>query len=113
MPNSIYRVEIMFLTQADTAPDFSFRVARNGLSNADLRYTGDLDNPAGSSFTFNGQQNIIGAGSTTNPRIGNYIGMLSTGSDTGEVSIQWRQQTSNAGITRLKLGSMLMLRRVV
>lgn len=45
-------------------------------------------------------------------RMGNYIGTLVTGSETGTVSIQWRQQTTGAGNSTLKAGSMLMLRRV-
>lgn len=112
MPNALYRLEIMLLTQSNNATDFTFRVIRTGLSDADLRYTGDLDNAAASTLTWNSAQNIAGSGETATPRMGNYIGMIDTGSNTGNIAIQWRQQTSGVGQTKLLRGSMLILRRV-
>lgn len=109
--NAVYRVELLLLTMADAATDLAFRLQRTGLSDADLRVAGDLDNAAATTFTWASQQNIAGAGATA-LRMGNYIGMLTTGSNTGVVAVQWRQQTSGAGNSTLKAGSMLMLRRV-
>lgn len=109
--NAIYRVELLMLTSSDSATDLSFRFQRTGLSDANLRVAGDLDNAAASTFTWLNQQNIAGS-SATNYRMGNYIGVLQTGANTGAVSIQWRQQTTGAGNSTLRAGSMMMLRRV-
>lgn len=111
MANAVYRVELLLLTSADAATDLAFRMGRTGLSDANLRLAGDLDNAASATFPFNNQQNIAGSGATS-LRMGNYIGMLTTGTDTGVLSVQWRQQTSGAGNSTLNAGSMMMLRRV-
>jgi hypothetical protein len=109
--NAVYRVELLLVTKSDAATDLAFRVQRSGLSDADLRLAGDLDNAASVVFTWAQQQNIAGAGATA-LRMGNWIGYLITGASTGAIAIQWRQQTSGAGQTTLARGSMLMLRRV-
>lgn len=109
--NAVYRIELLLMTKADAATDLSFRVQRTGLSDAELYLAGDLDNAASTVFTWAAQQNIAGAGATA-LRMGNYIGYIITGSDTGTVAVQWRQQTSGAGNSTLGRGSMLMLRRV-
>lgn len=109
--NAVYRLELLLMTQSDAATDLAFRVQRSGLSDADMRLAGDLDNAASAVFTWGTQQNIAGAGATAR-RMGNYIGWIITGDDTGSVSVQWRQQTTGAGNSTLAKGSMLMLRRV-
>lgn len=110
--NSLYRIELLLMTQSDAATDLAFRLRRSsGLSGADLRVAGDLDNAASSNFTWDSQQNIAGAGATA-LRMGNYIGYLRTGSDPGIISLQWRQQTSGAGNTTLAANSMMLLRRI-
>lgn len=109
--NAFYRVELLLMTKSDTATDLRFRVARTGLSDADLRLAGDLDNASSATITWNTAQNIAGAGVTT-LRMGNYIGYLKTGDTLGNIAIQWGQQVSGVGTSTLALGSMLMLRRV-
>lgn len=111
MPNALYRIELLIMSMSDAATDLAFRVARTGLTDADLRLAGDLDNAASVTFTWNNQQNIAGAGATA-LRMGNYIGYLKTGAVDGTLAIQWRQQTTGAGNTTLGANSMLMLRRV-
>jgi len=109
--NSFYRVEFLLMTKSGAATDLSFRVSRTGLADADLRYGGDLDNPAAPVVTWNTVRNIAGAGATV-LRMGNYIGYLKTGSNMGTLAIQWRQQTSGVGDSTLAEGSMLMLRKI-
>lgn len=110
--NSVYRFELMLITQAGANSDFAFRVARTGLSDATLTYAGDLDAANAATITWNAQQNIAGSGASAAPRSGNYIGYILTGGNPGTVVIEWRQQTSNAEETKLLRGSMMMLRKV-
>lgn len=109
--NAIYRFELMLAFTAGTAEDFRFRVTRSGLSDADLRFASDLDNSAAPTLTWNSVTNCAGNG-VTSVRMGNYIGYLITGSNPGDVILQWAQQTTGANPTTLLTGSMMMLRRV-
>ena len=112
MTNAVYRFEMMLLMSGDTANDLRFRVERVGLSDASFTYTGDLDNPVATTFTFNSNINNNLAGAAV--RMGNYIGVLITGTDPGTIRLAWGQQVTGdpAIATTMHTGSMLMLRRV-
>lgn len=113
LANATYRFELMLLMTGDTAQDLRIRVERTGLSDALLRFTGDLDgSPATEDRTWNTAITFNLAG--TAHRYANYIGMLKTGSDTGTVRLAWGQAVAGAptAATTMKAGSMMMLRRV-
>ena len=112
LPNAIYRFELMLVMSGDTAQDLRFRVERTGLADAEFRFAGDLDNPVAPSFTFNSNINNNLAGTAV--RIGNYIGVLRTGTANGTLRLAWGQQVAGAPAapTTLRAGSMMVLRRV-
>lgn len=109
---AVYRFEMTLLMSGDTAQDLRFRVERTGLSDADLRFASDLDNPVAPTLTWNSNVNNNLAGAAV--LMGNYIGILRTGADTGTVRLAWGQQVSGAPaiVTTLRAGSMMALRRV-
>jgi hypothetical protein len=111
--DTLYRFELLLITQADAATDFKMRIARTGLSDATLRFAGDLDNAASATLTFNSATNSAGSGVAASPRMGNFIGILKTGTDVGQIAVQWAQQTSGVGETRLLASSMMILRKIV
>jgi len=101
----------MLCFTAGTAEDMRFRVARTGLGDAELRYASDLDNAGAGTLTFNSNVNSAGNGVTA-IRMGNYIGFLITGANTGSIVVQWAQQTAGVNVTTMRAGSMMMLRKV-
>ena len=109
--NAVYRFELLLMFTGGTAEDMRFRINRTGLSDAAFRFAGDLDNNAAPTLTWLTNSNCACTG-VTNFLIGNYIGVLQTGSDTGTMRIEWGQQTAGATITTMRTGSMMMLRRV-
>ena len=110
--SSIYRFEIMLLFTGGTAEDMRFRVSRTGLSDADLRYASDLDNASAATLTWDSGVNCAVAAAGT-LYMGNYIGVLRTGTNTGTVAVQWAQQTSGLTAAVMKAGSMMLLRKVL
>ena len=109
--NSFYRFEMMLLFTAGTVEDMKFQVERTGLADADLRYARDLDNAAAVTYGFDSSITCAGGGFSSF-RMGNYIGVLRTGASTGTVRLGWGQDTSGQGITTIRAGSMMMLRKV-
>lgn len=109
--NSVYRFELMLAFTAGTAEDMRFRVARTGLTDADFRFASDLDAPNAPTLTFNTNTNCAGNG-VGSIRMGNYIGFLRTGANTGSIVVQWAQQIAGVNVTTMLAGSMMMLRRV-
>lgn len=110
--NAVYRFELALLITGDTVQDFRFRIGRTGLSDADLRHTGDLDGNPATTLTWDGGTNVNLGGAAV--RMINNIGIIRTGSDTGTVLLQWGQQVAGTptDVTTLRAGSMMMLRRV-
>ena len=109
--NSVYRFEMMILFTAGTVEDMRFRVERTGLFDATLLYASDLDNASASTLIFYNTVSCPGSGSL-NFRMGNYIGVLRTGADTGTVRLGWGQNASGLNVTTMRAGSMIMLRKV-
>lgn len=109
--NSVYRLEIMLRFRGGTAEDFRFRVNRTGLSDAELRFAGDLDNNSAATLTWTSAVNCAVAAAGTN-YLGNYIGVVITGADPGTLILEWAQQVTGATAATLAAGSMLMLRQV-
>lgn len=111
--NSMYRVEMMFLMTGDTAQDLRFRMGRTGLSDATLRFTGDLDGtPSTNNLTW-GTNTTFNLAGTAN-RYANYIGVLITGANPGTIHVEWGQAVSGApaAVTTMRAGSMMLLRKV-
>ena len=109
--NSVYRFELILCYTAGTAEDMRFRMGRTGLTDAEFRFTGDLDAPNAGTLTFNSNTNCAGNG-VTSIRMGNYIGFLITGASTGSIVVQWAQQVAGVNVTTMRAGSMIMLRKV-
>jgi hypothetical protein len=109
--NSVYRFELMLCFGAGTAEDMRFRIGRTGLGDANLRYASDLDNAGAGTLTFNSNINCPGTG-VGSFQMGNYIGFLITGANTGSIVVQWAQQIAGVNVTTMRAGSMMMLRKV-
>jgi hypothetical protein len=109
--NSTYHFELMLCYTAGTAEDMRFRIARTGLGDAEFRYSSDLDNAAAGTLTFNSNVNSAGSG-VGSIRMGNYIGFLITGANTGSVVVQWAQQVAGVNVTTMRRGSMMILTKV-
>ena len=112
MANSIYRFEMMLLMRGDTANDLRFRIERTGLGDAGFQYAGDLDNPVAATLTWNTNANNNLAGTAI--RMGNYIGSLRTGSETGTLQLAWGQQVAGEPVitTTMLTGSIIALRKI-
>lgn len=110
--NATYRIEMLFIMSGDTAQDLRFRVERTGLADATLTYTGDLDNPVAATLTWNSAVNNNLAG--TARRMGNYIGVVKTNTDTGTLQLAWGQQVAGTptNVTTLHAGSFIQLQRI-
>jgi len=109
--NSFYRFELMILFTAGITEDMRFRVDRTGLADADLKYASDLDNSGAVTLSFGNTVNCAGA-TAANFRMGNYIGVLKTGSDTGTIRVDFGQNVSGLNVTTMRTGSMMILRKV-
>lgn len=112
-PNSIYRFEMMLIANGPSAGDFRFKISATGLADAFFEYAGDLDNTNAIMTTF--EQTWIAqttAATISGQRMGNYIGVLKTGAETGSIRLEWAQNAANAEPSGLFSGSMILLRKL-
>lgn len=113
---SIYRFELFLLLSGDAAQDFRFRMDRTDLTDADLRFTGDLDgSPSSNNLTWQVNTTLTTNGAyPAQARYANYIGRLTTGDVAGRVWVGWGQGVAGApaDATTLHAGSFMLLRKL-